>query len=282
MAKQDKLQELIKTMTSSEKRSFKIFAKRHVIGGDQNNYVLLFDTLDKMSEYDEQKLKKELGKASKYLSAQKHNLYNLILVHLDNLHARASIQDETKRYINYARILINRGLYEQGSKQLQKGKKLATTHDLFNDLLHILDLERILALQSTPADGLANYMTEHYKEVSDMISKLQNKYEYLGLSDHIFALHKMKGGIRNEGDLEEYQQFKKTLEQGEADALSFDARRFFYGANMYYYHGIGNPEKSHEYRRKNVELFESNADRTSSMTGTLPGRVVVTAPVQPL
>ena len=47
-------------MTSSEKRSFKIFAKRHVIGGDQNNYVLLFDTLDKMSEYDEQKLKKEL------------------------------------------------------------------------------------------------------------------------------------------------------------------------------------------------------------------------------
>jgi hypothetical protein len=44
--------ELVKAMSKSEKRYFKLMSSRHTIG-KENNYVRLFDYLDKQSEYDE-------------------------------------------------------------------------------------------------------------------------------------------------------------------------------------------------------------------------------------
>jgi hypothetical protein len=48
----DQLFRLIKSLTTAEKRYFKIFASRHSIGG-KNEYVNLFDAIDKQSKYDE-------------------------------------------------------------------------------------------------------------------------------------------------------------------------------------------------------------------------------------
>lgn len=45
-------------MSKPEKRYFKVFSSRHVIG-DQNNYQILFDAIDKLAEYDESKLMKK-------------------------------------------------------------------------------------------------------------------------------------------------------------------------------------------------------------------------------
>ncbi|MCT4560919.1 MAG: hypothetical protein N4A41_06035 [Crocinitomicaceae bacterium] len=47
--------ELIRSLTKSEKRYFKLHASRHTIG-EENNYVTLFDYIDKQAAYDEAKL----------------------------------------------------------------------------------------------------------------------------------------------------------------------------------------------------------------------------------
>ena len=47
--------DLVKSMTKSEKRYFKLVSSRHTIG-DENNYVRIFDYLDKLDGYDEDKL----------------------------------------------------------------------------------------------------------------------------------------------------------------------------------------------------------------------------------
>ena len=47
--------DLVKSMSKSEKRYFKLMSSRHTIG-DENNYVRLFDFLDKQEEYDEDNL----------------------------------------------------------------------------------------------------------------------------------------------------------------------------------------------------------------------------------
>ena len=54
----DSLHRLIKSLTKPEKRYFKVFSSRHVIG-DQNNYLVLFDAIDRQGEYDEAKLIKK-------------------------------------------------------------------------------------------------------------------------------------------------------------------------------------------------------------------------------
>lgn len=49
----DNLHRLVKSMTN-QKRYFKVFSSRHIIG-DSNNYQVLFDAIDKQVEYDEAK-----------------------------------------------------------------------------------------------------------------------------------------------------------------------------------------------------------------------------------
>ena len=55
----DALFRLAKAMTPSEKRYFHQYARRHVIGG-QNNYLALFQLLSKQEAYDEEALKEAL------------------------------------------------------------------------------------------------------------------------------------------------------------------------------------------------------------------------------
>ena len=54
----DPLHQLIHSLSKGEKRSFKIYASRHVLG-DENNYVKLFDAIEKQKEYDEEALLKK-------------------------------------------------------------------------------------------------------------------------------------------------------------------------------------------------------------------------------
>ena len=49
----ENLHELIKYLSKSEKRYFKLYASRHTIG-DENNYIILFDYLEKQEEYKEE------------------------------------------------------------------------------------------------------------------------------------------------------------------------------------------------------------------------------------
>ena len=54
--------ELIKSLSKSEKRYFKLLSSRHTIG-DENNYVKLFDFIDKQTTYDEGVIFKEFKKS---------------------------------------------------------------------------------------------------------------------------------------------------------------------------------------------------------------------------
>jgi hypothetical protein len=49
------LHELIKHMSKSEKRYFKVLSSRHTIG-EENNYIVLFDFIENQIEYNEEKI----------------------------------------------------------------------------------------------------------------------------------------------------------------------------------------------------------------------------------
>ena len=51
----ESLHELIKALTKSEKRYFKLMSSRHT-SGLENNYVILFDFIEKQNEYDENQI----------------------------------------------------------------------------------------------------------------------------------------------------------------------------------------------------------------------------------
>ena len=53
MVKNDALFRLVKTLSKSEKRQFKLYAGRLGVNAEKN-FMALFDVLDKLEEFDEQ------------------------------------------------------------------------------------------------------------------------------------------------------------------------------------------------------------------------------------
>ena len=110
---------LVKSLSKSEKRQFKLYVNRLESNAD-TKFIALFDLLDKMSVYDEQKIANSKIVKREQLSNVKSHLYKQILVSL-----RLSISSTNKRLqlreqLDYVYILYNKGLYEQSLQMLQR------------------------------------------------------------------------------------------------------------------------------------------------------------------
>jgi hypothetical protein len=109
----DILFQLIHSLEKAEKRHFKLFIKRNSSNEDLK-IVQLFDALDKMEEYDDQKLLKKLPAIQKtQLSNLKAHLYKQVLASLRLLKSADSIDLQLHEQFDYAHILYKKGLFLQ-------------------------------------------------------------------------------------------------------------------------------------------------------------------------
>ena len=131
--------DLIHSMTKSEKRYFKLLSSRHTIG-EENNYVRIFDYLDKQEEYDEDKLFKDF-KGESFLnrfSITKKRLYDHVLSALDSFHVSHSIDAQLHKMLHSSNILFEKSLYDQSRRILVSAEKLARKHERSHILLQVL------------------------------------------------------------------------------------------------------------------------------------------------
>ena len=147
--------ELISSLTMSEKRYFKLFSSRHVIG-DSNDYIHLFDAIDRQQVYSEAILKK--APFVKNLSQEKNYLYRLILKSLNAYHSTLNNKSKIFEYLKQVEILFHKGLYDQALKIVKKAKKIAAENDLFNHELIVHEIEaEILSKQLLYEDALGSF-----------------------------------------------------------------------------------------------------------------------------
>lgn len=139
----DDLFRLIKSLSKSEKGYFKKYAAKNETGSKQN-YILLFDAIDTMSEYDEELLKKKLKNAAfaKQIPVYKVYLFNLILRSLSQISVVSDAGAKIKEYLENTRLLSSKALYKEALKQLKKAKELAVKYNNYILLLDALVAER--------------------------------------------------------------------------------------------------------------------------------------------
>jgi hypothetical protein len=114
---------LIKSLSKSEKRQFKLFAGR--VGANQHaKFLHLFNFLDHASEYNEKEILKKNFVTKQQLSNLKAHLYRQILL---SLRMNPSIQNtrmQIREQLDFATVLYQKGLYRQSLKILIKPKLL--------------------------------------------------------------------------------------------------------------------------------------------------------------
>ena len=164
MKPSDELHQLVKNLSMSEKRYFKIFSSRHVIGG-QNNYTRLFDAIEKQEIYDEQKIKNTFAKETfiSHLPSEKHYLYNHILESLNSFHKERTFLTRYANIIVTIEILFNKGLFEQCKRVIKKAKAEAYSLEKFPILNLIIRWETLIFIKDEDVKNLYKSFDEELR-----------------------------------------------------------------------------------------------------------------------
>ena len=257
MEKTDALFLLVKSLTKSEKRQFKLYAGR-LGGNSEKNFIALFSILDKLEEFDEKQILSNTNIKKQQLSNSKAHLYRQILVSLKLNPIHQSAKMQVREQLDFATILYNKGLHKQSLKILDKAKGIALLNEDNNLAFSIVELEKVVESQyitrslSSRADNLIAQSKE-LGEKTLMLSKLSN------LSLQLYSMLLKKGYVSNDEDFEEVQSFfKDALPEYELRKLGIIERLYLYKAYLWYSFIVQDFVSSYRYAQKWVDLFYYN------------------------
>ncbi len=196
MKPSNELFDLIKSLTKSEKRFFKL---QSALQSGDKNYVRLFDLIDKMTAYDEELVKKTFKgeKFIKHLPSEKNHLYKQVLKALRAYYGETSVSSMLKQEIKNIEILHNKALFDECNKFLERAKKLAVKYEKFYYLYELINWEKTL-LEEAYENGQFKDLDVLINEEQDVLDRLRNLAEYHVLYSKINYVFRSGGYARTD------------------------------------------------------------------------------------
>ena len=181
--------DLIKSLTKSEKRHFKLYTSRRN-GNNISKYVHLFNSIDKMGVYDESKLlERNPALNANAFKSMKSYLYDLILRSLrDTLKDHLPIA-EIRYQLDKAAILIAKRLYPQATRLLERLKEVAIEKEYLPSLIEIIELEDYLKVRHGKVIS-SEHHNQLYQELASTIAQQQQRTEYRHLTLQFHYFHR--------------------------------------------------------------------------------------------
>lgn len=248
---------LVKSLSQSEKRHFKLYVNRLDINSEAK-FLQLFNHLDKLKNYDEASILEAKFVTKQQLANLKAHLYKQILVSLRlnpvNQNTRINIREQ----LDFATILYQKGLYKQSLNILDKAKSTALELDEKNIAYEIVELEKVIESQyitrsiKSRADDLA-IQSKELSAQNLIASKLSN------LSLQLYS-HMLKNGYAK-NDVERQQikmYFDKSMPKFKIATLGFREKLWLYKANLWYAFLIQDFLACYRYAKKWMDLFYDN------------------------
>ncbi|MBK8984234.1 MAG: hypothetical protein IPM38_18420 [Ignavibacteria bacterium] len=258
---------LIKSLTKPEKGYFKKISKINTKTGD-NNYIRLFDLIDRQKEYNESEIRKAF-KGDIFLNqlpVAKNYLYKSILKSLNQFHAGNFNAIQINELYNSSLILYKKGLFSEGNKLIQKCKQLAYKYEKYEKIFEIIKLEFSLVISLNPV--LPGEFVENFVyESNDAIEKLINVKDYKEVLLRLLLEFQKNRLVRKSEDRNTYKEIlDHPLLADENNALSFESKLLFNQIFSNYYIAVEDDLKFYLHIKNVVELFESNEAHAKEFT----------------
>ncbi|ALM07250.1 hypothetical protein SB49_05130 [Sediminicola sp. YIK13] len=258
-AHKDALFVLVKSLSKSEKRQFKLYVGRLGVNTDAK-FLALFNLLDKMKDYDEKAILDSGIVKKTQLSNLKAHLYKQILVSLRLNPVNQNIRVQIREQLDFATILYQKGLYKQSLKILDKAKSTAIDNEEKNIAYEIVELEKIIETQyitrSIPdrADELA-MQAKRLSEQNVITSKLSN------LSLQLYGMMLKVGYVKSDEEIKNVKKyFDDHLPVYKIEDLGFREKLWLYKAHLWYSFLIQDFLSCYKYSSKWVDLFYENKE----------------------
>ncbi len=252
----DDLFQLIKSMSRTEKRYFKVDAQK-----GSSSYIKLFDALNSMDEYDEERLQKKL-KGEGFLNrlgTEKNYLYYAILKSMRSYWSEKSAYSRIKEMILNANYLLDRGLYEQSGKMLKKAKKLAIEFEQPASVLEINKLERTV-YSNLELWSLNDKVEKLVAEKKKAMELLNQEMQYSDSKYLIFSNFVRQKQLIDESKILELKSEFSLEKIKEEEIESTHAKYEFHQAKNIYFQLLGQFDKAFDSQAKVIEWWEANSE----------------------
>lgn len=219
---------LIKSLTKSEKRFFKLSSSLQ--SGDKN-YLKIFDFVEKQSSYDEAVLKEVFKDETfiKHLPSEKSHLYKLIMKSLRSFHSEKSIGSVLAQDLKNIEILYGKALYKECEKFVSRAKNTAKKYEKFYYWFELISWEKKLIDSAYEAGVFSKNIDDLVEEEERVIAKLRNLAEYMVIYAKVNLIFRSGGFTRNDKESEIVEGIADYhLIKGKNTALSTTAASICY------------------------------------------------------
>ena len=250
----DNLFQLVKSLSKSEKRQFKLYVGRLGVNTD-SKFLNLFNFLEKSSTYNETLILKNSGVKKQQLANVKAHLYKQILISLKLSPSHQNVRSQIREQLDFASILYHKGLYKQSLRILDKAKEFAINNEEKNLAYEVVELEKVIESQyiTRSINTRANELTMQAKELSALnfiSSKLSN------LSLQLYSMILRSGYVKNEEENNQIKEyFYKRLPIFDMKVIGFREKLWLYKAHLWYSFLTQDFLNCYKYASKWVELF---------------------------
>jgi len=257
-----KLFRLIKSLTGSEKRYFKLYISEGR-SEKSNKYTQLFDAIDAQKVYDDEALQELIYEGaeiqSRKYSELKAYLYLLILKSLQGFDEKTSVEFKLKGSLQSVRALYKRSHYEDCKELLVKVKKLAYKYEAFLYIVEALSWEKQIAFAQEDIPFLDKELPRLEKEETTCLNQLQNVSAFRNIFYRIIVSIRKDPLLRSQEKIEKLKAvISDPLLQDINQAQSFRARLLYYRIYGIYYYSVLEYDRVYETSKKGLELMEAH------------------------
>lgn len=253
----DELFRIIKSLSRSEKRYFKVVSASQE-GSKVSQYAQLFDAIDAMESYDEEALiqKNEDQTFVKNLSMSKKYLQESILKSLCAYHAGIGIENDINEKVQAAQILYEKGLVPISSKLLKKARGLARKYEKHGLLLHVSQMEGTHSFPLDP-ENFIEFTDELYSEQLSALEVMRLDTEYYRLMNISLTYLKRMMFSRTQEDVNALRSFlEHPLLKDPAIPQTVGQRTFQSGILSRCHFILGDYEQAYKYAKLNIDAWE--------------------------
>lgn len=252
MVKTDNLHELISTLSQNEKRYFKIYCDRHVIG-QENQSVLLFDMVASQKVYDGEFIMEKLTfvNTPDRLKKKKHQLYKLVLKCMAFYHSQRSSDQRLLEMVQQILFLYQKGLYRQCLSLIEKGESEARLLEKHSIAMLFLESKRRVLHRIANPDGVVKAIDDIRLIAADYQKELVQMNNALSILNDV----RKEGVFRTAKHAEKTRETLRVMKET-AEANTFLSEYYRISAEGIYHAACGEHNLHLEADRSLVNLFE--------------------------
>lgn len=196
--KKELLFQLIKSLNKEEKRHFKLYVNKYN-SSRENNYLKLFNAIDKQDVYNEAAIKEQFRKETfvKQLTVTKHYLQKQIIRSLQNLHYDDTVDLSMLALHHQVAVMFKKGHYEICRELVKKGIEVSSKNERFLEWIGFLKWDLDLINKMDIAEykrSIADYLDKtsqllSWYEITIQGNHLSNQFELISLNTPSFGTH---------------------------------------------------------------------------------------------